>query len=204
LDSKKQIFNTKESSIIDKKGCLIKKQILILKNHKVQNFHQFFFCCMRFCFTSFESSSQSKIDKPKTQQKTQYLKFKINAGLIPSKKNLKKHLNLLKNIILKYNSQVQKKLLYKLSYRIMNWSYYYKIVTNSQLFYYSDKIIYKLLWKWACRNHPNKSKKWIQQKYFFSLKNKKWVFGILPKNFDSKSSKKDIFYLPFHNFLIKI
>nr|AWI68400.1 hypothetical protein [Pediastrum duplex] len=286
-DSKKERLNTKEFLIRDKKGCLIKKQISILKNHKVQNFHQFFFYfvlgheakkiasillrsarsrqakkpsfhfsdssasptaqahrtnakeqqstskqnkCMHFCFTSLESSNcQSSIDKPKMQQTIQYFNFalasavqsrvrlrrstepkrrqsqcKINTGLIPSKINLKKHLNLLKNIILKNNSQAQKKLLYKLSYRIMNWSYYYKIVTNSQLFYYCDKIIYKLLWKWACRNHPNKSKKWIQQKYFFSLKNKKWVFGILPKNFDSKSSRKDIFYLPFHNFLIKI
>nr|AWI68208.1 hypothetical protein [Pediastrum angulosum] len=253
-DSKKERLNTKEFLIRDKIGCLIKKQISILKNYKVQNFHQFFFYfvlgrevkkialvlwqsrqakqpsasaelmrksaskqnkCIHFCFTSLESSNcQSSIDKPKMQQTTQYFNFalaerrqsqcKINTGLIPSKINLKKHLNLLKNIILKYNSQAQKKLLYKLSYRIMNWSYYYKIVTNSQLFYYCDKIIYKLLWKWACRNHPNKSKKWIQQKYFFSLKNKKWVFGILPKNFDSKSSRKDIFYLPFHNFLIKI
>nr|YP_009364096.1 hypothetical protein [Pediastrum duplex]AQU64399.1 hypothetical protein [Pediastrum duplex] len=205
FESKKEKFNTKESLIIDKKGCLIKKQIPILKHHKVQNFHQFFFYCMDFHFSSWESSNcQSKIYKPKTQQKTQYFNLKINIGLIPSKKNLKKHLNLLKNIILKKNSQAQKKLLYKLSYRIINWSYYYKIVTNSQLFYYCDKIIYKLLWKWACRNHPKKSKKWIQQKYFFSLKNKKWVFGILPKNFDSKSSRKDIYYLPFHNFLIKI
>nr|AWI68295.1 hypothetical protein [Pediastrum duplex] len=205
FESKKERFNTKESLIIDKKGCLIKKQIPILKHHKVQNFHQFFFYYMHFHFSSLKSSNyQSKIYKPKTQQKMQYFNLKINAGLIPSKKNLKKHLNLLKNIILKYNSQAQKKLLYKLNYRIMNWSYYYKIVTNSQLFHYCDKIIYKLLWKWACRNHPNKSKKWIQKKYFFSLKNKKWVFGILPKNFDSKSSKKDIFYLPFHNFLIKI
>nr|AWI68487.1 hypothetical protein [Pediastrum duplex] len=205
FESKKERFNTKESLIIDKKGCLIKKQIPILKHHKVQNFHQFFFYYMHFHFSSLKSSNyQSKIYKPKTQQKMQYFNLKINAGLIPSKKNLKKHLNLLKNIILKYNSQAQKKLLYKLNYRIMNWSYYYKIVTNSQLFHYCDKIIYKLLWKWACCNHPNKSKKWIQKKYFFSLKNKKWVFGILPKNFDSKSSKKDIFYLPFHNFLIKI
>nr|AXC47277.1 orf1819 [Pediastrum duplex]QFS20071.1 hypothetical protein [Pediastrum duplex] len=243
--SKKERFNTKEFLIIDKKGCLIKKQIFILKHHKVQNFHQFFFCSrissirifassvaralpkepmrcahavscasateetkeaeVHFHFSSLEfSNHQSKIYKPKTQQKTQYFNFKINTGLIPSKKNIKKHLNLLKNIILKYNSQAQKKLLYKLSYRIINWSYYYKIVINSQLFYYCDKIIYKLLWKWACRNHPNKNKKWIQQKYFFSLKNKKWVFGILPKNFDSKSSRKDIFYLPSHNFLIKI
>nr|YP_009492108.1 hypothetical protein [Pseudopediastrum boryanum]AWI68599.1 hypothetical protein [Pseudopediastrum boryanum] len=187
LNSKKEKFNTKESLIIDyltcasiacahsreaKKRAKVKKEIFILKNHKVQNFY------------------------------SQYFNFKINTGLIPSKKLLKKHLNLLKNIILKYNSQTQKKLLYKLSFKIINWSYYYKIVTNSQLFYYCDSLIYKLIWKWACRNHPNKSKKWIQQKYFFSLKNKKWVFGILPKNFNSKSSKKNIFYLPFHNFLI--
>jgi hypothetical protein len=169
LNSKKEKTNTKDSLILD---CLIKKEIFILKNHKMQNFHP------------------------------QYFNFKINTGLIPSKKFLKKHLNLLKNTILKSNSQTQKKLLYKLNLRIMNWSYYYKIVTNSQLFFYCDSLINKLIWKWACRTHPNKSKKWIQQKYFFSLKNKKWVFGILPQNFDSKSSRTDIFYLPFHNFLI--
>nr|YP_009491917.1 hypothetical protein [Lacunastrum gracillimum]AWI68016.1 hypothetical protein [Lacunastrum gracillimum] len=169
-DSKK----TKKYSMPNKKDFLIKKQIFLLKNSKVQNLHSHNF------------------------------NFNIKTGVIPSKKYLKKYLNLLKKIILRYNSQVQKKLLYKLSLIIINWCYYYRIVTNPQFFYYCDKIMYKLLWKWACHNHPNKSKKWIQKKYFFSLKNKKWVFGIIPKNFDSESSIKDIFYLPFHNFLIQI
>nr|YP_009492193.1 hypothetical protein [Pseudopediastrum integrum]AWI68774.1 hypothetical protein [Pseudopediastrum integrum] len=185
LDIKKEKFNIKESLIIN---YLIKKEIFILKNH--------FFSCASALLAE-------RCEDPRVQNfHSEYFNFKINTGLIPSKKFLKKHLILLKNIILKYNSETQKKLLYKLSFRIMNWSYYYKIVTNSQLFYYCDSFIYKFIWKWACHNHPNKSKKWIQQKYFFSLKNKKWVFAILPKNFDSKSSKKDIFYLPFHSFLI--
>nr|YP_009492370.1 hypothetical protein [Stauridium tetras]AWI68955.1 hypothetical protein [Stauridium tetras] len=152
---------------------LKQKEIFILKNFRIKNY-------------SF-----------------QLLNFNNEIGLIPSKRFVKKHLNLLKKYLFKWNSQAQQKLIYKLSLKIVHWCYYYRIITNSEIFYYCDKILYKILWKWSCYQHPNKNKKWIQKKYFFSLKNKKWIFGILPKNFDSESSTKKLLYLPFHSFLIQ-
>jgi len=40
-----------------------------------------------------------------------------------------------------------------------------------------DKEIFNCLWKWACRRHNNKSKKWIRSKYFSRLTPNLWVFG---------------------------
>lgn len=34
-----------------------------------------------------------------------------------------------------------------------------------------------MLWKWAKRRHPHKSKKWIANKYWQTIENRKWVFA---------------------------
>jgi RNA-directed DNA polymerase len=37
-------------------------------------------------------------------------------------------------------------------------------------------MIWKLLWKWAKRRHPNKSQKWIANKYWKQSNNRRWNF----------------------------
>jgi RNA-directed DNA polymerase len=39
-----------------------------------------------------------------------------------------------------------------------------------------DFAIYKLLWRWAKRRHPNKGARWIKKKYFASIGKRNWVF----------------------------
>lgn len=50
---------------------------------------------------------------------------------------------------------------------IANWCYFYLIDSYFQIFSYCDYLFIKLFWKYARKTHPNKSKKWIQKKYFF-------------------------------------
>ena len=35
-----------------------------------------------------------------------------------------------------------------------------------------------MLWRWAKRRHPNKSKKWIARKYWHSIGMRNWVFSM--------------------------
>ena len=123
--------------------------------------------------------------------------------LMPSKKALKNYLQKLKIIIMKSNSKNQRKIIYKLNLKIINWCFYYRTVNYFKIFFYCDKILLKYLWKWCCSNHPNKSKKWIQKKYFFCLNNTSWVFAIVPESFDSEQSVQKICYLPFHSIQIQ-
>lgn len=46
------------------------------------------------------------------------------------------------------------------------WGNYYRHGASKRTFSYVDSEIYRAIWKWACRRHPNKSKKWIVGKYF--------------------------------------
>jgi RNA-directed DNA polymerase len=38
-------------------------------------------------------------------------------------------------------------------------------------------MVYKMLWKWALRRHPNKGKDWIKGKYFRTLDRRQWTFA---------------------------
>lgn len=49
---------------------------------------------------------------------------------------------------------------------LKGWGNYYKHGASKRTFSYADTQIFRAIWKWACRRHPNKSKKWIARKYF--------------------------------------
>ncbi len=40
-----------------------------------------------------------------------------------------------------------------------------------------DSRIWNMLWHWAKRRHPNKSKHWIARKYWHSYGKRNWVFA---------------------------
>ncbi len=63
---------------------------------------------------------------------------------------------------------------------VRGWAAYYRGVVSSHIFSSLDNYLWWLTYRWACRSHPNKSKKWIVRRYFgkFSkFRNDRWVFG---------------------------
>jgi hypothetical protein len=53
---------------------------------------------------------------------------------------------------------------------------------SKQIFLSCDSFLFQFLWSWARKRHPNKSKSWIQKKYFHLISEKKWVFGKKSRN----------------------
>jgi len=49
---------------------------------------------------------------------------------------------------------------------LKGWGNYYRHGASKEVFSYADTQIWKALWRWACRRHPNKGRKWIANKYF--------------------------------------
>ncbi len=49
---------------------------------------------------------------------------------------------------------------------LKGWGNYYRFAASKAVFSYVDDQIWRTLWKWACRRHPNKGKRWIANKYF--------------------------------------
>lgn len=125
-------------------------------------------------------------------------KFSYNTS------KLKTYLVNLKKIVKLNSAEKQEILIKRLLPKLYTWCYYqlnFPITLN--IFYLCDRKLYELLWKWACRRHNNKSKYWIQSKYFYKINDKIWLFGNLIQNstsfHSSTLSNNKLIYLPFHS-----
>jgi len=59
---------------------------------------------------------------------------------------------------------------------LRGWSNNYRHVVSKQVLAYVSSQIWKMLWKWCLRRHPEKGKKWVSRKYFCLHKNVSWTF----------------------------
>ena len=63
---------------------------------------------------------------------------------------------------------------------VRGWVAYYRTVVSAKVFSALTDYLWKLTYKWACWNHPNKPKRWIVDRYFRKFekfRNDRWVFG---------------------------
>jgi RNA-directed DNA polymerase len=95
---------------------------------------------------------------------------KYNGKLLikPSKKNVKCFLKEIRRTI-KTNSSVKTEtLIYLLNPKIRGWANYFRHVVSSKVFSYVDDQIFRALFNWAKRRHPNKGIRWVEDKYYRS------------------------------------
>ena len=63
---------------------------------------------------------------------------------------------------------------------IRGWAAYYRGAASSRTFAALDHHVWMLTYRWACRSHPRKSRRWVVDRYFgrfHKFRNDKWVFG---------------------------
>jgi RNA-directed DNA polymerase len=68
----------------------------------------------------------------------------------------------------------------KLTPIIRGWAAFYRTQVSSEVFSALDDYMWKLLYKWVKRTHPNKSRWWRMDRYFGRFnhsRNNRWVFG---------------------------
>jgi RNA-directed DNA polymerase len=58
---------------------------------------------------------------------------------------------------------------------LRGWANYYKHSASKRVFSYVDDQVWKALWHWSLRRHPNKGKQWVAQKYFL-CESTGWTF----------------------------
>lgn len=111
--------------------------------------------------------------------------MKKQIQIVPSPRYLLTYLIQLKKIVSKSKADSQKILIQKLKIKINQWCDYYKIVSNKKSLNTCDQMLFKWLWRWACRRHSNKSHFWIRNKYYHCLqkagKFSKWRFCVFNK-----------------------
>lgn len=107
-----------------------------------------------------------------------FRKFKGKLIIKPSKKALKAIKTALHETILgRGKAWKQEDLIKKLNQQIRGWANYHQSVCASEAFTHIDYVLYELLWRWAKRRHPQKSRGWIASNYWHSKQSKNWVFS---------------------------
>lgn len=103
-------------------------------------------------------------------------KYKGKLLIKPAKSSVKRFLANVRETI-KLNATVKtEELIRQLNPKIRGWSNYYRHVVAKDTFCYVDANIFRAIWRWATRRHPNKSTRWIKDKYFRRYKSKNWQF----------------------------
>ena len=95
----------------------------------------------------------------------------------PSKQSVR---NLLQKVrrMLNDNKQTSAgKLIAQLNLVLRGWAMYHRHVVSSRTFSNVDHAIFKMLWQWAKRRHPNKGRQWVKNTYFQDVGSRKWVFS---------------------------
>jgi RNA-directed DNA polymerase len=104
---------------------------------------------------------------------------KYNDKLLvkPSVKSIEKVTEKISDIIKRGKAWKQEDVIDTLNPVITGWSNYHQPVVSSEIFKKLDSIIWNMLWHWAKRRHPEKSNKWIADRYWHSEGNRNWVFS---------------------------
>jgi RNA-directed DNA polymerase len=95
----------------------------------------------------------------------------------PSKDAQKKVLREVRGIIRGHRATAQQDLIRLLNPVIRGWAYYYRHVVSARIFGKLDRLVWKALWRWAVRRHPNKGKRWVKKRYFRTIGPRHWVFA---------------------------
>jgi RNA-directed DNA polymerase len=104
---------------------------------------------------------------------------KYNGKLLikPSKKNVKAFLDKVRSVIKDNKTAKQINLIKMLNPIIRGWANYHKSVVAKETFGFVDHEIWRSLWQWATRRHPEKGTRWIGNKYFKTDGNRNWIFA---------------------------
>ena len=95
----------------------------------------------------------------------------------PSKKSIDKITQKISDVIKDGKAWKQESLIDALNPIITGWSNCHRSVISKDIFNKLDYIVWNMLWKWAKRRHPNKSRTWIANKYWHKDGTRNWVFS---------------------------
>jgi RNA-directed DNA polymerase len=103
-------------------------------------------------------------------------KYNGKTLIKPSKKNVKTFLANIREVIKANKQATAYGLIVLLNPKIRGWANYHRHVVSKETFVRVDAALFRALWQWARRRHPNKSQRWVKEKYFGTLGGRNWRF----------------------------
>jgi RNA-directed DNA polymerase len=104
----------------------------------------------------------------------------------PSAKNVKAFLDSVRETIRMNRSAKQEILINLLNPKIRGWANYHRHVVAKTTYAAVDNHIWRALWRWARRRHPNKSSEWVRKQYFRTLGHRHGVFATQTRGYDGQ------------------
>ncbi|MHC5765363.1 MAG: group II intron reverse transcriptase/maturase [Nostoc sp.] len=108
-------------------------------------------------------------------------KLGFKTIITPTKDKLKVHYDQIAEVINTHRGVPQAGLIRHLNPIIRGWANYYATVVSSDAYSKLDHLTYLKLRAWAKRRHPNKTGKWLSDKYWQTIDGDNWVFATRAK-----------------------
>ena len=119
-------------------------------------------------------------------------KYRNKLLIKPSVESRKRFLNDIRDLIKKNKTAKTENLIQLINPKIRGWTNYFRHVVSKETFSYVEHNIFKSLWKWATRRHPNKNVAWVKNKYFRTQGNRYWIFHAKISTKDGQSTNLDL------------
>ncbi len=129
-----------------------------------------------FNFLGF-SIRQYRVGKHHSGETSKGKKLGFKTMIKPSQEKLQAHYRALDKYVGKNNSSSQAALISFLNPIIRGWSNYQSPWNSKETFSKLDHLLWRRLYRWGKRRHPNKGKKWVVRKYWRTIGNNNWVFA---------------------------
>jgi RNA-directed DNA polymerase len=104
-------------------------------------------------------------------------KYKGKLLIKPSAANYMACIDKIRTLIKSNKTAKQSTLIKKLNPVIHGWANFHRHVVAKSMFGNMDRDIWRALWRWCKRRHPNKNHTWIREKYFHVIGERTWEFA---------------------------
>ncbi len=106
-----------------------------------------------------------------------FRKYSGKLLIKPSKKNVKTFYCKVSETISDNKTVKHEELIRLLNPMLRGWAQYHSPVVAKQAYNRMEYLVFRRLWWWSKRRHPQKNARWVGQKYFHSVGERQWVFA---------------------------
>ncbi|SEH82413.1 RNA-directed DNA polymerase [Paraburkholderia hospita] len=106
-----------------------------------------------------------------------FRKYSGKLLIKPSKKNAQAFYRKVSETISGNKTVRQEDLIRLLNPMLRGWAQYHSPVVAKQAYNRMEYLVFRRLWWWSKRRHPQKNARWVGQKYFHSVGERQWVFA---------------------------
>jgi len=103
-------------------------------------------------------------------------KYKGKLLIKPSRKSVQRLREKVRRLVKANRQSRTANLIHQLNPVLRGWAQYHRHIVSKAVFNAVDTFIFQTLWRWARRRHPDKTGRWIKERYFRTHKGRQWVF----------------------------